>query len=411
MSTATPAPDAAPIATAPGSRPSTYFPHLDGLRFYAFFAVFLFHGIYTSSADLAASDGFRLARSLVANGYLGVNFFFVLSGFLITYLLLHEQKERGRISVPGFYLRRVLRIWPLYFACLFFGFQVYPHLQLVLGREPAATADPFYFILFLSNFFNLHHGLPETPILPILWSVGVEEQFYLFWPLLFVLFARPRYPLLFSGIVLVSLGFRYVHQSDGAMLYYHTLSVISDMAVGGILAYFCFVAPRFTAWLGQMPRRGIATAYIVGAVLVLFRGDIFVGMLIPLERLVLSLVFGFVILEQNYAAHSLFKIGRQHRITRLGRYTYGLYCLHPLGILAGIGVVRVAGMETSLWGVLSIQLTVALLFTMLLAWISYHFLEAPFLLLKNRLSLPPAKPLPTPSGLAAMASAQKPMLP
>ena len=112
------------------------FPHLDGLRFFCFFVVFLFHGFSTTSAEVAQSSAYRFVRFLFRHGDLGVNFFFVLSGFLITYLLLEEKQRHGRIHIGYFYIRRMLRIWPLYFACVAFGFLAFPALisQDVLVR-------------------------------------------------------------------------------------------------------------------------------------------------------------------------------------------------------------------------------------------------------------------------------------
>src|ERR1700733_3711907 len=92
----------------------TFFPNLDGLRFFAFLSVFSAHCIgfmgFSSSSKIYVA-----AVHFLSHGDLGVNFFFVLSGFLITYLLLQELKSENRINIPFFYVRRILRIWPLYF--------------------------------------------------------------------------------------------------------------------------------------------------------------------------------------------------------------------------------------------------------------------------------------------------------
>ena len=96
-----------------------FFPNLDGLRFFSFLAVFILHALVTDSLHIRESAWFRQAKQL-AHADLGVSFFFVLSGFLITYLLLAENKSRGTIDVGAFYIRRVLRIWPLYFLCVFY---------------------------------------------------------------------------------------------------------------------------------------------------------------------------------------------------------------------------------------------------------------------------------------------------
>ena len=90
------------------------------------------------------------------SGFMGVNFFFVLSGFLITYLLLSEKKSFGKISIGNFYLRRMLRIWPVYYLTLIIGFIAVPSIQWYLNNSvtehyPAVNANPWYYISFLGN--------------------------------------------------------------------------------------------------------------------------------------------------------------------------------------------------------------------------------------------------------------------
>ena len=106
-----------------------FFPNLDGLRFFAFFSVFLFHSFFTKNEAVQNNSLFVTLRLLTRHGDLGVNFFFVLSGFLITFLLLNERQFTGRIHIGAFYVRRILRIWPLYFVAVFLGFIVFPWLK------------------------------------------------------------------------------------------------------------------------------------------------------------------------------------------------------------------------------------------------------------------------------------------
>src|SRR5205085_9627779 len=117
-------------------------------------------------------------HSLFGNGNLGVNFFFVLSGFLITYLLIEEKKLTGKIHIGNFWIRRILRIWPLYFACVFIGFVLFPFAKHMAGGTSAETADPWYYLAFINNFDYIKKGLPDSPGLGVLWSVAIEEQFY-----------------------------------------------------------------------------------------------------------------------------------------------------------------------------------------------------------------------------------------
>ena len=106
-----------------------YFPNLDGLRFFAFLAVFLAHSFYSESEEITELAVYKVFRSVGHLGMFGVNFFFVLSGFLITYLLIIEKKEYKNVNIPAFYVRRVLRIWPLYYLVILIGFMAVPTFQ------------------------------------------------------------------------------------------------------------------------------------------------------------------------------------------------------------------------------------------------------------------------------------------
>ena len=128
-------------------------------------------------------------------GRVGMVLFFVLSGFLITYLLLVEREDRHRIDIPRFYLRRILRIWPLYFLIVGICQFLIPVKGLFgLDSIYSVTAPNFrlaslYYLLFLPNLAFLTVW-PVNPLLGYTWSIGVEEQFYLLWPVLLLLLAR-----------------------------------------------------------------------------------------------------------------------------------------------------------------------------------------------------------------------------
>ncbi len=180
------------------SRDKVFFPNLDGLRTLAFLFVFYLHGFSLSLEQLPISSDFlnRLVFK-VATGSSGVSIFFVLSGFLITYLLLKEVNERGTLNVGFFYVRRVLRIWPLYFVSVVFAFIIYPYLKTFLGIQHESPARPLYYFTFLSNFdaIYVHDFFPgqSSPVEAITWSVAIEEQFYIIWPLLFYFIPKKYY--------------------------------------------------------------------------------------------------------------------------------------------------------------------------------------------------------------------------
>ncbi|MGY2131022.1 acyltransferase family protein [Hymenobacter sp. HD11105] len=366
--------------------PRPYFPNLDGLRTVACLAVFLIHSfINLPSPEVQSTAAYRYGLNAFSVGHVGVNFFFVLSGFLITYLLLDEEKNWGRYNIPAFYRRRIVRIWPLYYACVAFGFLVMPVLKAKMGQEWNELANPWWYVTFLANVAVFFDGSEAAAFnLNVLWSVAIEEQFYLFWPLLLLLFRRAR-PVLFILLIVFSLAFRYLYRFDGDRLYQHTFSVLSDLVMGGGAAWLAFYRPNFRAWVSNWSRLAIVAGYVVGISLILAQEHVLVGpVLLTGRRVVLGLFFVFVILEQNYATESFYKMSHNRFLTYWGTFTYGFYCLHPIGLqIALIGVRRFWPGPEDLSFVL-IYSTIALLVSAAMAWVSYRFFETPFLRLKGR---------------------------
>jgi peptidoglycan/LPS O-acetylase OafA/YrhL len=164
------------VATSALKRDSFYLPSLDCLRFFAFFGVFVMH---TTENDLTGANPIlnKIYGGLhAALGY-GVPVFFCLSAFLITTLLLREKEDTGRVHVPQFYFRRILRIWPVYYLVLILGAVILPPIAHV---EPSWTWF-WRFATFTGNNAMVPTDTPTIAIAP-LWSVCVEEQFYLVWP-------------------------------------------------------------------------------------------------------------------------------------------------------------------------------------------------------------------------------------
>jgi peptidoglycan/LPS O-acetylase OafA/YrhL len=221
-----------------------YFENLDTIRFYAALMVFIQHAISNSFEYLPNGDSIlnRLLK-IISNGSLGVIIFFILSGFLITYLLIKEYQSQHKISLKKFYLKRILRIWPLYYAVTLFSFVIYPILKTALGYPNNSESNIFYHLTFLSNFdvINIQAYCPgnDTMIQNITWSVSIEEQFYLFWPLIFVLFRKKNWSILILILIIYSLCFRLYFSSNISIIYFHTLSILLYMALGGLTAYLC----------------------------------------------------------------------------------------------------------------------------------------------------------------------------
>jgi peptidoglycan/LPS O-acetylase OafA/YrhL len=371
-----------------------FFPNLDGLRFISFFLVFLYHTYMTFFNNIrdASPDAYDYIQRLFQNGNLGVNFFFVLSGFLITYLLIKEREYTGRIHVPNFYVRRILRIWPLFYLCVFIGFIIFPLVKKFMGQPAHEIANPIYYFVFANNF-DFMHSWPEKPdatLLSVLWSVAVEEQFYLTWPVILSLVPYKFYKFVFPAIMLLSLVFRAFHsdftEGDYAVRYFHTFSLIGDMALGGLFAYLCSSENKFKRFIINLNRLQIAMIYLGAIAVTLFKADLFDqnAFTLTIERMVISFFYGMIILEQNYAKRSFFKMSRFRLMSKLGIYTYGLYCLHLLGFLVADIVITKAGFNKTSFAVAVSGSVIALIFSIVISLASYHLYEKWFLRLKDK---------------------------
>ncbi len=364
-------------------------PWLDSLRFGAFFVVFIAHVTYFLNFPVPVTIPGSVSRAILQNGDLGVGLFFVLSGFLITYILEREYVSRGTISLKRFYVRRVLRIWPLYFFALLLivgasFLAAHTHAIFKVGIVPVEfTAHA----LFSGNIYRAFWNTANEMV-SVLWSVGVEEQFYLFWPLLF-LFFRKREKLnwvIITGII-ASMGARWVYHDNFDARQFFTLSVVSDLFIG---AWMGLYANRVAEWArGEWARVSVLVGVLAVASVVLVRGLVFYGSIPPWfesgGRIITAISFGtfiafsaFGLREPRSRAGQIFE-----RVTSwLGERSYGLYVLHMVGLTLAIsilGTLAQAGV-----GVFTVTALLAFMLTVAISALSFRFLEQPFLKLKAR---------------------------
>ena len=368
-----------------------FFPNLDGLRFFCFLIVFLYHCNLTILNRMNDGTAKEALNFIFQNGNSGVNIFFVLSGFLITMLLIREKEVQGSVHLKNFYLRRMLRIWPLFYLCVFLGFFVFPFYKYHAVMVPQENANFFYYLFFAGNFdlIRIWPQLPDALTLVVLWSVAVEEQFYLMWPIFIKYTNKKMYPLLFAAIIVFTLIFRWFHtahtEADYAIRYFHTFSVIGDMALGGMVAWYCSYDSPLLRFLKKIKRWQIVAIYALAIAVVLYRKVLFVEALpLTFERLVLAVLFAFIIAEQNYAVNSFFKFSKFKNISKLGIYTYGLYCLQFIGIILVQQLGEKMGFDFKTLPQALIACIIALIFTIAISMGSYHLYEKHFLKLKDR---------------------------
>lgn len=358
------------------------FPGLDTLRGFAALFVLLSHLRRSLLRyDLPAPVGL----TIFDRGSEAVSFFFVLSGFLITYLLYVEHQRTATVNVFAFYMRRVLRIWPLYFGVVGLGLILnlyaselgFPHRP----NYPASAA--LLYVFFLPFVMNALYSIGT--ILAPAWSIGVEEQFYLVWAPLVKRWRRHLASI--SAVVFVL--------SLSIHIYITTHNIkLPGMKIFYLLPRFHFLtAGALAAWaVFHYRERLLATP--------LFRWravQIFLWMVVAdlwlvdyfettswQEEILQSILHPWLIVETAVNSRSLLQIGSR-ATDWLGDISYSLYMLHPIGILV---VVRLflrqgdwSGSEVLFF---TLIIPAVLLVCLGLAKLSFHFLESPILRLKDR---------------------------
>lgn len=358
------------------------FPGLNGVRFVAAFLVIVDH------TELFKSYlGYPTLWSNSYSAYLGafgVSIFFVLSGFLITYLLLEEQQE-APIRIRHFYLRRILRIWPLYYLILVLGFFVVPHMDFfqvpIYSRDMGDSLPRL--LLFLGLAANVAFVyLPTVPFANVLWSVAVEEQFYLFWPHV----VRIKRKLLWIMLALLA-GYLALKFYAGSLDRQFELLVIrtrfSAMIIGGIGAYLVFNQKGVIQFLHSRVLQVVLLVLFVcmGMDWIDFKSFTWIQ-----DELISLVVCGLII---NIATNPKSLLSLENRVfAYFGKLSYGLYVYHLFAVvlvLKGIPVV-IDIQALPDWIGYPLTLGTILGLTTGISYLSYRYFESYFLRKKLRYS-------------------------
>ena len=365
-----------------------YRPELDALRFFAFFGVFVFHAAPRTTAFYAAAGLpwwlSRLLVSIFGTGAYGVDLFFALSAYLITSLLLRERAAMGGLDLRGFYARRILRIWPLYLAFVAFA----ATMAVVIPEQHLPLRYVAGFCLLSGNWVYAFYGLPASFAIP-LWTVSIEEQFYLAWPLALrkatvrTVAATALGLLLLANIWRVALA---VTSAPLEQMEYNTFTRLDPIALGILIALFEHKLPRL--------RRGHRIALLLGG-LVTWIATYALGAGVNSPRISSwRQALGHPLTALASVVILLSVLGSQHPglsnrlLLYLGKISYGLYVLHEF---AHFCAMRLIPASTPL--VVVAQSLLGLALTVLLAAISYHWLESPFLRMKERFAHVQSRPV------------------
>ena len=310
---------------------------------------------------------------IFANGWMGVDLFFVLSGFLITGILLDT---RGSHFIRDFYIRRCLRIWPLYYSLLLFMFVLVPLVRPEEAIEIfGERSQPWWsYLLFLQNFFV---PIPQNAAGPlgVTWSLGIEELFYLMWP--WVVRSSSHRTLRWTAIVVVAVspGLRITLDWYGVNLYANPFCRLDGLMAGALLASVVRM-DGFRATAFVTPAR---MTLIVTALLALVAESADARWIAFSFVAIASMAFVYLSLFDSHP--SLRRILCSRFLIYTGTISYGLYLLHKIPF---------AALES--WGGANESLPVfcvGLLACYVLAFLSWHLLEQPFLSLRRFFAPPP----------------------
>jgi peptidoglycan/LPS O-acetylase OafA/YrhL len=312
---------------------------------------------------------------------MGVDLFFALSSYLITELLLREIKQTGKIHLKYFYARRVLRIWPVYGLVLFLGIVLIPALG-ISGRIPPVFIAGYIF--FAGNWSCAFLGSPAVLFtIGPLWSISIEEQFYLLWPLSIQRLGVKHLKWLCAGLLVsAELGrlFMCLLNAPANMRYFSTFTHLDPIAWGALLA----LVTKDRALRPSVPLRALIGMGCVGIILLaLLYEDGSAGYV---SDLLITPMYGFccaaiifLVLQSQFLAVK--------PLPYLGKISFGLYAYHAM-ILVMMDKFVAQGSWVKL-----LMIPTKLLVTIAVAALSYKFLEAPILKFKERFTLVQSRPV------------------
>lgn len=350
--------------------PKSHFHTFDALRFFSFLLVFLLH---LPKTDNPYIDFF------LKSGGIGVSFFFVLSGFLITYILLYEKKKTNSISLKNFFARRILRIWPLFYAMIFFAFISQYGLDVfnIPHTHEGYTPNWIASIFFAENYKMMQTGsFPDGAPLRVMWSLCIEEHFYVLWGIALYLTPSNKTPYLILTSIVVANLTRFIYTYFN-IAHIDVFSHFDYFAYGAIPAYLFMSGKKHMRQVEKIPLYVKYLVFLITLISVFVIPSLHFYFLDYLSPSILGILFSLTILFTlgNNSIH----IKDDWWFSKLGKYTYGLYLFHTIIILFLIQVSSLLDLNLS-WIVLAI---IALLLTIIVSAISYHLYEKQFLKLKR----------------------------
>jgi peptidoglycan/LPS O-acetylase OafA/YrhL len=367
-----------------------HLPPLDGLRGVAILLVIFIHTLILQATSPSVLD--RIWLHVVMGGWMSVDLFFVLSGFLITGILYDAKGSAHYFK--NFYARRFLRILPLYYGFLLVFCVVAPRVASLGYAVPGDYARwPLSFWLYTANFSMMGAETIKSPELVVFWTLAVEEQFYLTWPFLVWMFSRERLIKLCAALIVLACLVRLALVWYGAGV----LSMIMftpgrmDTLAAGALVALLVRGPEAAVVLGRRSR-AIAACTAIGIIAAVAVSAGNLGNWSTLERawgysgvaIMWASVVATVVMEPSGIIARVLSI---RPLQRVGQFSYGMYVFHmvvvlwltPIFFRTAPRVLPTFSMQLPLQ--LAYHATV-ITATVMIGWLTWHAYEKQFLKLK-----------------------------
>ncbi len=342
-----------------------YYNNLDGIRAIAVLMVMIFHFFP------AVNEGTLLPflKKISIFGQTGVTLFFVLSGFLITRILINTKHKNNYFL--NFYMRRFLRIFPLYYFFLVLSYYIFP---IILNLKIPSFSQQIYYFTYLQNFAMTFHWDSIGP--GHFWSLAVEEHFYIFWPILVYFLSISKLKKTIYFIIFFAFVLRIVFVINNLNVFYFTFTRIDALAIGSLLAVF-----EKKEYIKQTNAIKFLSVLIISVIMLAILGVSFPekgNNIVQITKFLFlaTLYFGLLgYLISINKENIVNRILRSHFFSFTGKISYGLYVYHPISLVFFVHFFYGYSILITILG--------SFLISYLLSTVSYYILEKSFLKLKR----------------------------